>query len=118
MKSLVAVIVMGGMLVAAHGGIGVASAYDSPTTNGASNNANSMEFGANKQIIASFRPGVTTLDQAQSLLGKPAGMVRTPKGNQVIVYAVKRIENVNNDRTPETGSALPKRHRVQYSTLI
>ncbi|GLQ93482.1 hypothetical protein GCM10007901_24330 [Dyella acidisoli] len=75
-------------------------------------------YAVNPATIASFTVGVTTIDQVEATLGKPAGAVRTPSGNQVIAYAITRNENVSNDRTPETGTALPKRHKVRYSTML
>jgi hypothetical protein len=73
--------------------------------------------GINPASLASFQTGVTTLDQVEATLGKPIKSVRGDGGNSVILYARVRLENAG-DKTPETGSALPKRHRVQYSTLL
>ncbi|GLQ88237.1 hypothetical protein ISS98_16850 [Dyella flagellata] len=75
-------------------------------------------YAVNPAIIASFTAGVTTIDQVETRLGKPAGAVRTPSGDQVIAYAVTRNEIYGNDRTPETGTALPKRHKMRYSTML
>ena len=77
-----------------------------------------MVYAVNPATLASFQPGVTTIDQAEATLGKPAGAVRTPSGNQVIAYVKVRNEDVNGDRIPETGSALPKRHKIRYSTML
>jgi PBP1b-binding outer membrane lipoprotein LpoB len=75
-------------------------------------------YAVNPEMIASFKAGATTIDQVEATLGKPVGAVRTPSGNQVIAYVKVLNEDVNNDRTPETGTALPKRHKVRYATML
>jgi ABC-type transport system substrate-binding protein len=75
-------------------------------------------YAVNPATIASFKAGATTLDQVEATLGKPVGAVRTPSGNQVIAYVKVRSEDVDNDRTPETGTALPKRHKIRYATML
>lgn len=75
-------------------------------------------YAVSPETIASFKAGATTLDQVEAALGKPVGAVRTPSGNQVIAYVKVRSQDVNNDRTPETGTALPKRHKVRYATML
>jgi hypothetical protein len=75
-------------------------------------------YAVDPSTIATFKVGVTTMDQVEGMLGKPLGAVRTPSGNQVIAYAKTRTEDVNNDRTPETGTALPKRHKIRYATML
>ena len=75
-------------------------------------------YAVNPDTIASFKAGTTTVDQVEATLGKPVGAVRTPSGNQVIAYVKVRTEDVSNDRTPETGTALPKRHKVRYATML
>ena len=75
-------------------------------------------YAVNPETIASFKAGATTLDQVEATLGKPVGAVRTPSGNQVIAYVKVHTEDVSNDRTPETGTALPKRHKVRYATML
>ena len=77
----------------------------------------SGDSGVSPTALASFQAGVTTRDQVEATLGKPIKSVRGDSGNSVILYARVRLENAG-DATPETGSSLPKRHRVQYSTLL
>ena len=88
------------------------------TTGGtASSNAAAGATQINPATLASFQVGVTTLDQVEAALGKPVKSIRAASGDYVILYARIRIENVG-DRTPETGTALPRRHRMQHSTLL
>lgn len=114
MKKLIAVVAVGSLIALA----GCGTTARKPMVPLATSQAPNMEFGVSAQTVASFQAGVTTMVQAETILGKPTGAVRTPKGNQIVVYAVQRVEDVSSDRTPETGTALPKRHRVQYSTLL
>lgn len=107
MKKLVAVIVLGAL-----------TQIGCSTTGG--NAAAQVKTGGaevNPNTVASFQTGVTTLDQVEAALGQPIKSVRTVNGDNVIMYAKVRVESVG-DATPETGSALPKRHRMQYSTLL
>jgi hypothetical protein len=116
MNKFMAAIVMTGMALAGcstSGGTAASQNESSGTTY-----TPAKEYAVNPETIASFKAGATTLDQVEATLGKPVGAVRTPSGNQVIAYVKVRNEDVNNDRTPETGTALPKRHKVQYSTML
>jgi hypothetical protein len=107
MKKLVAVMVLGALTQAACSTTGGTA---TATTGTAGNQVNPA-------TLASFQTGVTTIDQVEATLGKPVKSVRADSGDDVILYARIRVENVG-DSTPETGSALPRRHRVQYSTLL
>ena len=106
MKKFVAVIVIATMTQVGCG-----------TTGGEMHGEASRVSPVNSATVASFQPGVTTLAQVEAALGAPAKSTRMSNGNVVILYARVRIEDTG-DLTPETGSALPKRHKVQHSTLL
>lgn len=107
MKKLVAVIVFGALTQVGCSSTGGIAATQVRTGGNAISPA----------TLASFQTGVTTLDQVEATLGKPVKAVRTDSGNSVILYARVRVENAG-DAAPETGSALPRHHRVQYSTML
>jgi hypothetical protein len=115
MKTFMAAIVIGSTALAGYS----TSAGAAPAPQSASSSAPSVAaYAVSPATLASFKPGVTTIDQVEAVLGKPVGAVRTPSGNQVIAYTKIRNEDVNGDRTPETGTALPKRHKIRYATML
>jgi hypothetical protein len=116
MKKFMAAIVIAGIVLAgcSTSGGSTPSQTDPPSVT----NTPAKLYAVSPEMLASFKVGVTTIDQVESTLGKPIGAVRTPSGNQVIAYTKIRAEDVNNDRTPETGTALPKRHKVRYATML
>ena len=116
MNKFMAAIVIASMALAGcstSGGTAPSQSESSSTTS-----TPTKAYAVNPDTIASFKTGATTLDQVEATLGKPVGAVRTPSGNQVIAYVKVRTEDINNDRTPETGTALPKRHKVRYATML
>lgn len=115
MNKFMAAIVIASLALA-----GCSTAGTAPSQNESSGETltSAKMYAVNPETIASFKAGATTLDQVEATLGKPVGAVRTPSGNQVIAYVKVRNEDVNNDRTPETGTALPKRHKVRYATML
>jgi hypothetical protein len=118
MKALIVTIVMATALAGCATSGGSATSQDAPSSVASGSAPRVMYYGADPATVASFKTGVTTIDQAENLLGKPAGAVRTPAGNQIIAYVKYRNEDVNGDRTPETGTALPKRHKIRYTTML
>lgn len=104
MKKLIAVLVVGSLLQMA-GGQAEAKKPSKPI------------YAVNPDVVATFKPGVTTLAQVEAALGNPVKSVRVANGDSLILYAKRRVEDVDG-ATPETGSALPPRHRVQYSTVL
>jgi hypothetical protein len=116
MKKFMAAIVIASTVLAGCGTPG--GTASSPSASSGTTSAPSKGYAVNPATIASFKAGATTLDQVEATLGKPVGAVRTPSGNQVIAYVKVRSEDVDNDRTPETGTALPKRHKIRYATML
>jgi len=115
MKTFMAAVVMASTVLAACATSGGAP----PSPSGRSSTASStIVYAVNPAIIASFTVGVTTIGEVEARLGKPAGVARTSSGNQVIAYATTRNESVDGDRTPETGTALPRRHKIRYTTML
>lgn len=115
MKTVIASIVMASTALAGcttSGGMALSPGERSGAAPG------TIVYAVNPAIIASFTAGVTTLEQVEARLGKPAGSTHAASGNQVIAYAITRNESVDSDRTPETGTALPRRHKIRYTTLL
>ncbi|HUA79492.1 MAG TPA: hypothetical protein VL997_03910 [Dyella sp.] len=104
MKKLMAVIAVGCLLQLA-GGQAAAKKPSKPV------------YAVNPDVVATFKPGVTTMAQVEAVLGNPVKTARVANGDSLILYAKRKIEDVDGS-VPETGSALPKRHRVQYSTVL
>jgi hypothetical protein len=107
MRKLVAVIVLGALTQ-----VGCSTTGGSATTDVKRDNDQ-----VSPATVASFQTSVTTIGQVEAALGEPIKSVRTASGDDVILYARVRIEAVD-DSTSATASAVPERHRVQYSTLL
>jgi ABC-type transport system substrate-binding protein len=116
MKKLMTAVVIASVLMAGCTTSGGTTSSQDALSNQAQ--ARTIRYAVNPATIATFKTGVTTIDQVEVLLGKPAGMVRTPAGHQVIAYTMIRSEDLNSDRTPVLGTALPPRHKVRYTTLL
>lgn len=67
--------------------------------------------------IASFQPGVTTIAQAETILGPPFQTSRMPDGSQQLQY-VTQVEQLADDSTPATGSQIPKHTDKTVSTML
>jgi hypothetical protein len=72
---------------------------------------------SNSDVIASFKPGVTTVADAEATLGQPFQATRQPDGTQQLQY-VSKVDNLAADSTPTTGSSLPKRVQTSVSTML
>lgn len=107
MKKLIALVVMEAMLLAGCGSV------NGPATHSMAGHGSRID----PNVVASFKPGVTTLAQVEAVLGNPVKSQQISSGTNVILYTNVRIEDAG-DHTPETGSALPKRHKFQCATLL
>jgi hypothetical protein len=72
---------------------------------------------SNTTAIGSFKPGVTTVADAEAVLGQPFQATRMPDGTQQLQY-VSKVSTLAADSTPTTGSSLPKRQDTMVSTML
>jgi hypothetical protein len=67
--------------------------------------------------IASFKPGVTTVADAEAALGQPFQSTQMPDGTQQLQY-VSKVDVLAADSTPTTGSSIRKREQTTTSTML
>jgi hypothetical protein len=67
--------------------------------------------------ISSFKPGVTTVADAEVALGQPFQAMRMPDGTQQLQY-VNKVNILAADSTPTTGSSIPKHEQTTVSTML
>lgn len=67
--------------------------------------------------IESFKPGVTTVAEAEAALGQPFQATKLPDGTQQLQYVTK-VNSLAQDSTPTTGSSIPKHQQTTVSTML
>jgi hypothetical protein len=67
--------------------------------------------------INSFKPGVTTVADAEAALGQPFQATKLPDGTQQLQYVTK-VNSLAQDSTPTTGSSIPKHQQTSVSTML
>jgi hypothetical protein len=67
--------------------------------------------------IDSFKPGVTTVADAEAALGQPFQATRLPDGTQQLQYVTK-VNSLAQDSMPTTGSSIPKHQQTTVSTML
>lgn len=67
--------------------------------------------------IESFKPGVTTVAEAEAALGQPFQATKLPNGTQQLQYVTK-VNSLAQDSTPTTGSSIPKHQQTTVSTML
>jgi hypothetical protein len=72
---------------------------------------------ASPAAAGAFQPGVTTIAQAEAVMGQPFLVTRTADGGQQLQYVSKHQE-VAGDGIPTTGSRIPKRVEKTVSTFL
>jgi outer membrane protein assembly factor BamE (lipoprotein component of BamABCDE complex) len=55
-------------------------------------------------VVSSFQPGVTTLDQAEAKLGTPNSVTKLPDGTTVIGYAFTHAQASGSSYIPVVGA--------------
>lgn len=65
--------------------------------------------------IGGFKPGVTTVADAEAALGQPFQATRLPDGTQQLQYVTK-VDSVSD--APTTGSSIPKHTTSNVSTML
>lgn len=72
---------------------------------------------SSSSAINSFKPGVTTVADAEAALGQPFQATRLPDGTQQLQYVTK-VNSLAQDSTPTTGSSIPKHQQTTVSTML
>jgi hypothetical protein len=73
--------------------------------------------GSSSSAIDSFKPGVTTVADAEAALGQPFQATKLPDGTQQLQYVTK-VNSLAQDSTPTTGSSIPKHQQTTVSTML
>ena len=71
----------------------------------------------NTNSVATFKPGVTTISDAESALGQPYQDNKLPDGSRVLQY-VSKVHQVAGDGMPTTGTELPKYNEKNVSLIL
>jgi hypothetical protein len=72
---------------------------------------------SSSSAIDSFKPGVTTVADAEVALGQPFQATRLPDGTQQLQYVTK-VNSLAQDSMPTTGSSIPKHQQTTVSTML
>lgn len=67
--------------------------------------------------VDSFKPGETTIAQAEAALGQPFQTNRLPDGSEQLQY-ISKVRDLAADDTPTTGSAIPKKVDKVVSIML
>jgi len=54
-------------------------------------------------VVSSFQPGITTIDQAEAKLGQPNAVNKLPDGSTIIVYAFTHAQASGSSYIPIVG---------------
>ncbi|WP_266168917.1 hypothetical protein [Dyella subtropica] len=70
-----------------------------------------------QNAIASFKPGATTMAEAEAVLGKPFQSAQMPDGTEQLEY-LSKVQDSAADAMPITGTAIPRRVDKIVATML
>ena len=73
--------------------------------------------GFDPSLVGTFKPGVTTVAEAETRLGQPFQATKQPDGTEILQYVTTQ-KVVADSGMPTTGTSIPKRNETKISTML